>query len=68
MVKAKRDSDVLTVSEIAALHKVCLETIIELIKAGEIQGYKIGHLWRVSRKSLDDYITTTATGFERADE
>lgn len=44
----------LTVREVAALLRIHRPKVYELIKAGQIDGFKLGSDWRVKRESLEE--------------
>lgn len=51
---------ILTVAEVAARLKVIEETVLRLLRAGELKGFKVGAAWRIYAADLDTYITDHA--------
>jgi len=50
--------DVMTVAEAAAYLKVNEEALQELLDSGQVKGKKIGGDFRISRKTLDDFLNS----------
>ena len=52
----------LTPYEIAEILQVSYDTVLSLIRQGELPHVKIGRQYRVSEKALNDYINKATTG------
>lgn len=52
--------EVYTMQEVADILKVTRRTVYTYVKNGRIQAVKIGRCWRVSRDSLQEFISTGA--------
>ena len=51
-VAAEGDAEVLTPTELAALLRVEVSTLLELVERGEVPGRKLGDEWRFSRTAV----------------
>jgi excisionase family DNA binding protein len=52
----KRETDILTILEVAAYLKVAQRTVYRLAAAKKIPAFKVGGVWRFSRAEIDDWI------------
>lgn len=54
----------LTPEEVADLLSVSLKTVGNWLRSGQLQGIKLGRLWRISRPELERFVevSTTAPG------
>jgi excisionase family DNA binding protein len=50
--------EVMTLSEAAAYMRVGEEDVLEVIKAGELKAKKIGTSYRISRKAVDEFLSS----------
>jgi excisionase family DNA binding protein len=48
---------VLTINEVAQILRMHPTTIYRLVKRGELPGFKIGGAWRISKASLDSFLS-----------
>jgi excisionase family DNA binding protein len=55
------EEEYLKVSEACDQFRVTPETIIRLLKTGQVDGFRVGNLWRISRASLEAYVDSTRT-------
>ena len=55
---------ILTVAEVAELLYVGKNRVYELLASGELQGFRMGHVWKIPKESLASYIRK-CTGLER---
>lgn len=68
------DNSVLTPQEVADILKIAKNTVYELIKRGELNGYRVGNKVRVDAQDVEDYKNRTKTfkkrspGYDAADE
>lgn len=46
----------LTTQEVASILKVTVRTVYSLLESGELQGVKVGRVWRVSEDDLQAFI------------
>ena len=51
--------DILTLKELQELLHIGKNTALRLIQNGDIEGFRIGRLWRVTRESVARYIRRT---------
>ncbi len=56
-MKPTNEDRYLTVEQVMARLQVSRDTVIRLIKRKAIKAKKIGTIWRISEKSLNDYLT-----------
>ncbi len=49
-------SEVLTLQELAEELKISYTKAYDLLNEGEIKGFKIGSIWRISRKAVNEYV------------
>lgn len=56
MIMNNNDSEVLTLQEFAEELKISYTKAYNLLNEGEIKGFKIGSIWRISRKAIDEYV------------
>ena len=52
----KKDTDLLTVKEVADYLRMGLLTVYKLIQTGKIPAFKIGKQWRIKKEDLEKYI------------
>ena len=50
-------NDILTLGEVCEILNVGKNTAYRLLNSKEINGFKIGHVWKISKISLELYIT-----------
>ena len=50
----------LTTREVATRLKVCQETVVRLLRARKLDGFKAGHNWRISEQALEAFINGQA--------
>lgn len=55
------DNSVLTPQEVADILKIAKNTVYELIKRGELNGYRVGNKVRVDTKDVEEYKNRTKT-------
>lgn len=48
--------EVMTCKETAKALNICEKTLRELARRGVIQGFKVGKVWRFTRKALADFV------------
>ena len=48
--------DILTIKDLQKLLNIGRDTALRLVQDGEIEGFKVGHVWRVTRESVVRYI------------
>lgn len=48
--------DILTVEEACEALKIAYNAMYELLKAGELKGYRNGRVWRIPKAALVEYI------------
>lgn len=53
-----KDSELLTIREVADYLKMGLLTVYKMVKVGKIPAFKIGKQWRVKKEDLEKYIET----------
>jgi excisionase family DNA binding protein len=56
MERIDGEPKVYTIEEAAAILKVHPRTINRLLERGELRGFRVGRVWRISREALDAYI------------
>lgn len=47
----------LTTQEVADLLKVTVRTVYNLLESGELQGVKVGRVWRVREEDLEAFLS-----------
>lgn len=50
--------EILTAEDAAAILRCDYETVLRLLRAGELPGVKVGRQWRISRANLIRYVET----------
>ncbi|HHY99094.1 MAG TPA: helix-turn-helix domain-containing protein [Firmicutes bacterium] len=50
----------LTTQEVANILKVTVRTVYSLLESGELQGVKIGRVWRVREEDLQAFLSRPA--------
>ena len=48
--------DILTIKDLQKLLNIGRNTALRLVQDGEIEGFKVGRQWRVTRESVGRYI------------
>ncbi len=56
------EKEILTADEAASLLQVAPETVIDLLKASELAGRKVGGEWRTTRRALVNFIDGLSEG------
>ena len=51
-----RVTDILTADEAAEVLLVCKGTVYQLLRSGELKGFKIGNNWKISMEAVAQYI------------
>jgi excisionase family DNA binding protein len=51
-------TDIMTLSEAAAYMRVGEEDVLEVIKSGELKAKKIGSSYRISKKAIDEFLSS----------
>jgi excisionase family DNA binding protein len=64
MIQNDNENEVLTLQELAEDLKISYTKAYNLLNEGEIKGFKIGSIWRISRKAINEYINRMS-GFKR---
>lgn len=59
------DKTYYTVQEVADLLKLHWQSVLTYIKKGELEALKLGKGYRISQKSLDDFIARRTTKGEK---
>ena len=49
-------NDLMTVETLCQKLKVSENTAYQLLKTGQLKGFKIGRIWRIPQSNLDSYI------------
>ena len=47
---------ILTAEEVAEYLKVNIRTVYKLLESGELQGRKIGRIWRITESAVNEYM------------
>lgn len=47
---------ILTAEEVAGYLKVNIRTVYKLLESGELQGRKIGRIWRIPQSAVNEYM------------
>ena len=48
--------DIMTVPEIAEILYIGKNRVSELLESGTIKGFRIGRVWKIPKKALEEYI------------
>lgn len=54
-----RGEDLLTLREVGQILKVGYRRVLDMIALGDLRAYRIGRLFRISRKELQRYLEST---------
>jgi len=54
------ENEILTVEELAKYLKISERTVYELLRKGEIPGFKVGATWRFKKNIIDRWIEERA--------
>ncbi|MGN0606225.1 MAG: helix-turn-helix domain-containing protein [Oscillospiraceae bacterium] len=49
-------NEIMTFEEVMTFLSIGKNTLYNLLKSGEINAFKIGKVWKIPRKSLEEYI------------
>lgn len=55
------DNQYLTVEQVAAYLQVHWQSVLNFIKRGELEAVKLGRGYRISQKSLEEFIASKST-------
>ena len=47
--------------DVAGIFQVSTKAVKDWLRAGKLQGIKVGSLWRVERSALEDYVNSQRT-------
>ncbi len=50
--------DILTVSDVSDILYIGKNRVYELLSSGQLKAFRIGKVWKISKKSVEDYILT----------
>lgn len=53
-------ADILTVEETTEVLRMGYNAVYELLRSGELQGYRNGRVWRVPKLAVQEYILKSA--------
>ena len=48
--------DIMTVPEISEILYIGKNRVYELLESGTIKGFRIGRVWKIPKKALEEYI------------
>ena len=51
-----KDLDLMSVSEVCERLQISRNTVYSLLKNGDLEGFKVGRMWRIPDKSVLNYI------------
>lgn len=54
--------DLLTVETLCQKLQVSENTAYQLLKTGQLKGFKVGRMWRIPQSSLDSYVVNQLAG------
>ena len=54
--------DLLTVDTLCQKLQVSENTANQLLKSGQLKGFKVGRMWRIPQSSLDSYVLNQLSG------
>lgn len=66
MGKTSRMDDIMTPVEVARRLKVKKRTVLEWLRQGKLKGLKLGRLWRIRTRDLDQFLQSVEDGLEDA--
>lgn len=58
----KMADDLLTVDTLCQKLQVSENTAYQLLKSGQLKGFKVGRMWRIPQSSLDSYVVNQLSG------
>lgn len=58
----KMADDLLTVETLCQKLQVSENTAYQLLKSGQLKGFKVGRMWRIPQSSLDSYVVNKLAG------
>ncbi|MCE7874680.1 DNA-binding protein [bacterium CPR1] len=58
--------DIMTPVEVARRLKVKKRTVLEWLRQGKLKGLKLGRLWRIRARDLDQFLQSVEDGLEDA--
>ncbi len=54
--------DLLTVETLCQKLQVSENTAYQLLKSGQLKGFKVGRMWRIPQSSLDSFVLSQLSG------
>lgn len=60
-------NDLMTVDTLCRKFQVSENTAYQLLKTGQLKGFKVGRMWRIPQSSLDSYISNQLENKKGAD-
>ena len=56
------NNDILRIEDVMEYLNIGKNTIYGLLQSGELKGFKIGKLWKIPRKALEEYVEKAMNG------
>ena len=53
-------NDILTIDELCEILKIGRNRAYKLLETGEIKGFRLGRLWKISKLALQEYLKKQA--------
>ena len=60
--------ELLTAQEAAEVLRVGHNAIYELLKSGELKGFRVGRVWKIPKEAVEEYIRSSAKLWRKNDE
>lgn len=57
-------NDIMTVFDVAEALYIGKNRVYELLETGKLKGFRIGRVWKIPKRSVEEYILTQ-TGFNK---
>ncbi|MBE5965287.1 MAG: helix-turn-helix domain-containing protein [Lachnospira sp.] len=48
--------DIMSVFDVAEALYIGKNRVYELLELGQLKGFRIGHVWKIPRKSVEEYV------------
>ncbi len=63
-----QEETVLTIQDVCETLRIGRNRVYKLLANGELKGWRIGHVWKITQSSLDEYLSTGGYTYEKTNQ
>ena len=60
-----QEESVLTIQDVCDALKVGRNRVYKMLASGELKGWRIGHTWKITQSSLQEYLATCGYTYKK---